>query len=259
MPNDVGEFLEQLRPGGAWVLTAIAPISEAIKTVTVHTTAEADAFVRRYDGRRNLYYSVNPTRRPMRKKAAKADIAAIEYLLADLDPDDGESTDAAKARYLEQLRAFEPEPTAIIDSGNGIQCLWRLEEPIALGEPIRNEKNELEFSPEDRRMIDDVEARMRAVLLRLGGNARHAEHRPHHAPAGHRPTYRTGRSSRPAARRAPTKLLRFNGATCPLAAFSHRGEQFKDYADQQHTDRDESGSGHGFRFMPGLPRRRHEL
>jgi hypothetical protein len=29
---------------------------------------------------------------------------------------------------------FEPKPTAIVDSGNGIQCLWRLKESIALND-----------------------------------------------------------------------------------------------------------------------------
>jgi hypothetical protein len=249
MPDDVGEFLEQLRPGGAWVLTAIAPISEAIKTVTVHTTAEADAFVRRYDGRRNVYYSVNPTRTALTKKAAKVDIAAIEYLLADLDPNDGEAADAAKTRYLAQLSAFEPEPTAIIDSGNGIQCLWKLEEPIALGEPIRNEKNAIEFSAEDRAKIEDVETRMRAVLLRLGSkagtqNIDRIMRLPSTTNLPSRKKLKAGRVP------CPTKLLRFNGATYPLTAFSHKSEQFKNYADQQQrADRDQTGSGHGFRFM----------
>ena len=56
----------------------------------------------------------------MTSKAAKVDIAAIEYLPADLDPEDDESPEVAKKRYLEAIEAQEPAPTAIIDSGNGM-------------------------------------------------------------------------------------------------------------------------------------------
>ena len=70
-----------LRPGGPWLLTAIIP-DGTTDTITAQTADEARAFVATYYGQRNLYYSVNPTRRPMNKKAAKTDIAAIEYLLS---------------------------------------------------------------------------------------------------------------------------------------------------------------------------------
>ena len=72
----------------------------------------------------------------MTRKAAKVDIAAIEYLLGDLDPHDGESPEDAKARYLKALKTFKPAATAIIDSGNGIQGLWKLATPIELAEPV---------------------------------------------------------------------------------------------------------------------------
>jgi hypothetical protein len=76
----------------------------------------------------------------MNKKAAKADIAAIEYSLADLDPADGEASEAAKARYLAQLATFDPKPTVIVDSGNGIQCLWRLTAAIGCQKKRRCER-----------------------------------------------------------------------------------------------------------------------
>src|SRR5262245_32596868 len=120
------EFLEKLRPGGPWVLTAIIP-DGATQTVTARTAEKADAFVSKHNGTWNIYYTVNPTRSSVTSKAKKTDIATIEYLLADLDPADGESSEAAKARYLQQLEKFEPKPTAIVDSGNGIQCAWKLQ------------------------------------------------------------------------------------------------------------------------------------
>jgi hypothetical protein len=153
--SESNNFLEQLRPNGPWVLTAITPDGPSI-TVTTHTAAEVDAFVREHNGKRNLYYSVNPTKSAVFKKAKKADIAAVEYLLADLDPADGETPEAAKARYLDQLNGvFEPKPTAIVDSGNGIQCLWRLTERIEL--------------PSDAgAIIANAEARSAALMVRLG-------------------------------------------------------------------------------------------
>jgi hypothetical protein len=121
-PNNVPvTFLERLRPGGPWLLTAIVP-DGATTTITAHTTDQIEAFVRQHDGRANLYYSVNPTRTAMNKKAAKTNIVAIEYVLGDLDPASDETSEAAKARYIGQLDgALEPKPTAGIDSGNGIQ------------------------------------------------------------------------------------------------------------------------------------------
>jgi hypothetical protein len=159
-------FLEKLRPGGPWVLTAIVPDGPT-KTITVRTADQVEAFVRKHDGKAGLYYSVNPTRTPLSKKAKKTDIAAIEYALGDLDPADGETSEAAKARYLAQLNdVFEPKPTAGVDSGNGIQGLWKLKERIILGEPINGK-----FSPEDQEKIADVEARIAAVMRRLGSKA----------------------------------------------------------------------------------------
>src|SRR6516225_8751073 len=168
-PNDgrvASEFLEKLRPGGPWVLTAIVPDGRTT-TITARTTDQIEAFVREHDGKANIYYSVNPTRTAMSKKAAKTDIAAIEYVLGDLDPASNETSEDAKTRYLTQLNStFEPKPTAAIDSGNGIQCLWKLREPIILNELVNGE-----FSTEDQTKIEDAEARTAAVMKRLGAKA----------------------------------------------------------------------------------------
>ena len=95
--NDAVMFLQQLRPGGPWVLTAIMPDGDGpTDTITATTEEEVDNFIRKHNGKRNIYYSVNPTKGPMTKKAAKTDIAAIEYLLADLDPNPGETPADAK-------------------------------------------------------------------------------------------------------------------------------------------------------------------
>jgi hypothetical protein len=159
-------FLEKLRPGGPWVLVAIVPDGEPTAT-TAFTADQVAVFIRTHNGKANLYYQVNPTRTPMSKKAAKTDIAAIEYILGDCDPASDETPEAAKGRYLEQLNgAFEPKATAGVDSGNGIQGLWKLEERITLGELINGK-----FSAEDQAKIADAEARAAAVMQRLGAKA----------------------------------------------------------------------------------------
>jgi hypothetical protein len=112
----------------------------------------------------NIYYSVNPTRTDLWNKATKEDIARVEFALADLDPREDETSDEAKDRYFTALEHNEPHPSAIIDSGNGLQVLWRLDQPIALGEPVGRK-----YSPEDQARIDDVEARIGALIVRLGG------------------------------------------------------------------------------------------
>jgi Family of unknown function (DUF5906) len=207
-------FLEQLRPSGPWALTAIHPISGMIETITASTADEVDAFVRHYDGKRNLYYTVNPTRSLLNKKAKKTDIAAIEYALADLDPKDGETSDAAKERYLSQLEGvFTPEPTVVVDSGNGIQCLWKLKEPIVLDKLVDGK-----FLAADKAKIDDVEARIESVMLRLGSKAGTQNidrilRLPGTSNLPNKKKLNTGRVA------CPTRLIRSNGATYSLDAF----------------------------------------
>jgi len=211
-------FLQRLRPGGPWVLTAIAPDGPT-ETITTQDASVALQFVAKHNGQRNLYYAVNPLRGPVTKKAAKTDVAAIEYLFADLDPQKDESPEAAKARYLELLNTFEPKATAVIDSGNGIQAEWQLRTRIPLGEPVNGK-----FSDEDQSKIDDVEARTKAIMLRLG------------APAGTQNIDRIlrlpGTTNLPNAKKrksgrvpCPAVLLEFNGGTHALEDFPKAEEK----------------------------------
>ena len=202
-------FLKQLRSNGPWVLTAILPDGGAPTiTKTVHAAREVEAFLHEYNGKRNIYYSTNPTKTELTKKASKADIAAIEYPLADLDPADGEASEAAKVRYLAQLETFEPKPTAVVDSGNGIQCLWRLTNPIVLPEEEAVRKA----------ITEDVEARVKALMVRLGAkpgtqNIDRILRLPGTTNLPNAKKRKEGRVE------CPTKLLAFNGASYPLDAF----------------------------------------
>jgi hypothetical protein len=164
--------LEQLRPNGPWLLTAIIPDGKTT-TITAHNADEVRQFIDDHNGKQNLYYSVNPVRRDMRKKTTKEDIAQIEYLFGDLDPKDKESPDAAKARYQVTLETYPLTPTAVIDSGNGLQVLWRLTKPIELTVGTKNKdgRTGLEFLPESKAAIADVESRTKLLMQTLGSVA----------------------------------------------------------------------------------------
>jgi hypothetical protein len=175
-----GEFLYRLRPDGPWTLIAIDPDNGRLEVRTLASITEINAFVAKWNGERNLYYAVNPTRQLwMHKKAEKEDIDEIRYLLSDLDPVGEESPERAKQRYLEELETFTPRPTMLMDSGNGLQALWQLKPPIPLAEPSQLDKPikvkgkliTRQFSPADQAKVADVEARSAALMRRLGAPA----------------------------------------------------------------------------------------
>ncbi len=225
-PNSAGDastashFLERLRPGGPWVLTAIVPDGPTT-TITARDPNEVTDFIRRHDGQRNLYYAVNPLRKAMTKKAAKVDVAAIEYLLADLDPKDDESPADAKARYLKALEGFTPAPTAIIDSGNGIQVVWRLAEPIDIARypPAKDKNGRSKLAPEAAAVVADAEGRSAELMSRLGcddtstKNIDRILRLPGTTNLPNAKKLKAGREP------CPTRLIRFNDVAHALGAF----------------------------------------
>ena len=218
--NDTVEFLKLLRPRGPWVLSAIVP-DGAIETITAKTEGDISAFVSKHSGKRNLYYSVNPTRTALTRKAAKTDIAAIEYLPADLDPKANEPSEA-KARFLAELEQLQPAPTAIVDSGNGIQVLMKLAAPIALAEPVittdKDGKAAKVFPEETAKQVADIENRVKLLMETLGSvagtqNIDRILRLPGTINLPNAKKLREGRGA------CPTRLIKFNGATCTLDDF----------------------------------------
>jgi hypothetical protein len=209
------EFLELLRPGGPWVLTAILPDGPT-ETITAVNAQSVDAFVRKHNGGRNIYFSVNPTRTPLNKNSSKFDIARIEYLPLDLDPNDDERPDDATSRYLQAIKDQGLKVAAIVDSGNGIQALIRLAEPIQLAEPVTNGAGKMIFPPDAAQAITDVEARSKALMERLGSVAGTQNiDRILRLPG----TINLPNAKKLKAGRVPcrAKLIQFNGATVTLA------------------------------------------
>lgn len=167
------KFLEWLRPGGPWVLTAINP-QEKMKPESVSVgPGEVEPFVRRYDGRFNIYVQVNPTRGVLKRKQSKADIDSMEFFHVDIDPREPEDRDAEpevllawleaeQARILARLEAAKP--SGIVFSGGGYQAFWRLREPIRTGGDVGvaeeaeryNRALELEFGADSCHNIDRI-------------------------------------------------------------------------------------------------------
>jgi hypothetical protein len=77
----------------------------------------------------NVYFQPNETRPDCASKPGKADMQAALCRFADIDPCDGDHSYTDERDRLKKLAdnlAADPEfpPTAIIDSGNGMQPIW---------------------------------------------------------------------------------------------------------------------------------------
>lgn len=80
-----------------------------------------------------VYYSVNRVREGLNKKAAKNDITQIRFAHVDMDPPKGVAgwSDDERMEALKRLETVTLPPTAIINSGNGWQALWRLDGEVS--------------------------------------------------------------------------------------------------------------------------------
>lgn len=89
---------------------------------------------------RNLYFVPNEVSSTWKgpNPPTKEEMTACHYLFADLDPkateDLREERDRILARLTNTISQDVPLPTGIIDSGNGYQAYWKLEQPISPAE-----------------------------------------------------------------------------------------------------------------------------
>ena len=148
------DFLCLLGPGRP--LASIDPDSGAFVVSTPQTPEEARNWIAARQGKLNQYYTVNPTRRPMNRKPAESDIAEVQYFHVEADPKPGELAADARPRLRAEFEAFDPPPTIIYDSGNGVVALWKLTEPIPLTAPAK---------------VDECKAVNRSIAEALGGKA----------------------------------------------------------------------------------------
>lgn len=73
----------------------------------------------------NIYWSPNAVRPGLDKKARKEDVAAVRYAHVDVDPPKGGRA-FDKAATVASLNAARLPPSVVVDSGGGVQALWRL-------------------------------------------------------------------------------------------------------------------------------------
>jgi hypothetical protein len=81
----------------------------------------------------DIYFSPNPIKGTLHKKAKKSDVAEARHLWIDLDPRVNEPLEAERAAMLAQLTTNLPKgiprPNRIIDSGRGYWGYWKLDKP----------------------------------------------------------------------------------------------------------------------------------
>jgi hypothetical protein len=77
-----------------------------------------------------IYFTVNVTTAGLDKKPSKKDIVAARFAHCDIDPPkEGGKLD--REALFDQLRRLELKPSLIIDSGNGLQPLWRIDRAVS--------------------------------------------------------------------------------------------------------------------------------
>jgi hypothetical protein len=155
--TDLLVFLENFRPVGFTTFVGIVPDGSTVAATFngVHPI-KAASWIESQNRARGVYFTANPTPADLRQKPTKNDIVAIASLWGDVDPLDGSgrALNAERERLLalaEELAALNCSPSFIIDSGNGIQPVWLLADPI-------------EASPEYRAAAEALCARIEAAL-----------------------------------------------------------------------------------------------
>lgn len=162
-------FLGRLSGGLPVSVAAIRPDVDGVTGATFHLPdqrAELREWIAERDGRVNLYYSLNApaTDRPLAGRGGKlteTDVDHIRGVAVDIDPGAG-PLEEERARLLAEAKKAERNPfgapSAIIDSGGGIQMLWLFDEP-------------LRHTPETRAA---VKAQARGLGRSLGSDAVHS-------------------------------------------------------------------------------------
>ena len=151
--NQSTKFLRVLGPRRP--LASINPETGAIAVRTFEKPDDASKWIDERNGKVNLYYTINPTKKPMNRKPTEADISEFQFAHVEADPLPGEDAADARKRHRAAFKCgIVPTPTIIYNSGNGVVALWKLEEPIPLTDKAR---------------IADCKAINKALALALGG------------------------------------------------------------------------------------------
>lgn len=141
--DETMQFLRHVRENGPWNVTAIGPDRPGAESIVLIDEHEARKWLAARVKTQNLYYLPNPAPQPTgaNGRANKGDVSEVQWLHIDIDVDklpdghewaDLELTDR-KAAALKMLHDFEKPgpPTAVVDTGGGLQALWALSDPDA--------------------------------------------------------------------------------------------------------------------------------
>jgi hypothetical protein len=130
-------FLLDFDPHGRHNIVAMDPLDDRLiigRTFEPGDYAGMFCFVDKWNGKRNLYFSVNePRAGAPHGKLSRADIVAARAVHADFDPQAG--ADLAEARLDAIARLAEAGPSIVLDSGGGVQAFWKFAEKIPLDDP----------------------------------------------------------------------------------------------------------------------------
>jgi P4 family phage/plasmid primase-like protien len=137
------DFLIKFSGDNLTVLTSIVPDGlTTTRTFAANETEEMLRFIEAKNQNGNIYFSVNPVKDRMCKKASKSDIKEFAWLHVDIDPDENMGLQEARKQILAKLDGSALKPTVIIDSGNGFQAFWKLSDPILVKENIERLESE---------------------------------------------------------------------------------------------------------------------
>lgn len=144
-PRKAIEWLQlHIRSKGLWTLGALHPSGIPPVTLTTSDPEEAFNFVDHFVDTHNIHFNPNPARPEVRrdKKLGKADVERAMFIPADFDrTEDGQRlvlVPGAKEKMIKRLQSGEigpGRPSIILDSGNGIQALWQLDDEANLDNP----------------------------------------------------------------------------------------------------------------------------
>lgn len=135
-------FLQSVNSTGPWAVATIHPDTGRIQCEYFADLDSVRAWADRNDGERNCYYIPHPTRAPSgnANRTTKSDAVEFRFHHADYDLDKLEPGDEwsdlplddRKRRCIEALRDLKQPgpPTFIVDTGGGVQALWRLDDPM---------------------------------------------------------------------------------------------------------------------------------
>lgn len=161
--DEATAFLQVFDPTGRHNLFAIMPGGPVEGcTFDAGDVERIAAWIDERHATHNLYFSQNePRTGAPNAKLGKGDIAYIRSISVDLDLPAGEDYDVARKAVKDRLRKAVkedglPQPTLVVDSGNGLQAHWLLEEKVTV-----------------EAMQSWAEAEGRAFAQRLGGDATH--------------------------------------------------------------------------------------